>query len=481
MGDMQHAIWPDRVLVVDLDGTLIRSDMLYESLWGACRADWKAGLAVAAALPRGRAAVKRLLAGRAPLDPAALPYDAAVLERVRSWRAAGGRCVLVTATDQELADRIAAHLGLFDEVHGSDGTTNLKGPEKAAFLTRRFGAGGYAYIGDSPADLAVWRDAAHAITVNAPGTLRRQVEALGHETEHLGTEARPLRPYLRALRPHQWLKNVLVFLPMVAGHQLQAGVLLQSLLAFLAFSLVASSVYVLNDLLDLAADRAHPRKRNRPLASGALSIAHGTAMAPALLGLGFLIAAALGPAFLGVMAVYYLLTTVYSFDLKRRPIVDICALACLYTLRIVAGAAATGIVLSVWLLAFAIFFFFALAAVKRQAELVDIAARGALGASGRGYQVGDLAVVSQMSVASGYVSVLVMALYVNSPAVSELYSFPAALWGICLILLYWISRMIITTHRGNMHDDPVVYAAKDRVSQVCGLLIFALALIATMG
>jgi 4-hydroxybenzoate polyprenyltransferase len=295
------------------------------------------------------------------------------------------------------------------------------------------------------------------------------------EVQHLTIGSRSLLPYLTALRPHQWVKNVLVFVPMLAAHQLTFPAFLQSFFAFIAFSLVASSVYVVNDLLDLAADRAHPRKRLRPFASGAISTAQGSWMAVILLLVGTLVALFLGPAFALVLLAYYLITTAYSLYLKRKVLIDIALLAGLYTMRLVAGAAATSIELSMWLLAFSIFLFFSLAAVKRQAELIDLAERGHLSAEGRGYQVGDLPVIAMMAISSGYVAVLVMALYLNSPAVMELYSFPQALWGICFILLYWISRMVMMTHRGYMHDDPVVFAARDRVSQICILLIIGFA------
>lgn len=457
---------PCPVLIVDLDGTLLRSDLLFETFWSALAADWRGPVRAALTLRAGRAALKRHLAAASAVDIATLPYDADVLAYVRDWRAAGGRTALVTASDEGLATRIADHLGVFDEVHGSDGTRNLKGAVKADFLTARFGDGGFAYMGDAPADLPVWERATKAITVNAPAGLRRRVAALGREVEHLGSARAAVGPYLKALRPHQWLKNILVFLPMIAGHRYDLATLGLSLMAFVAFSLVASAVYVLNDLLDLSADRAHPRKSRRPFASGKVPIAHGSWMAAGLLAGGVLVSASLGWAFLGVMTVYFVATTAYSLHLKRRTIIDIVTLACLYTIRIVAGGVATGIALSVWLLAFSVFFFFALAAVKRQAELVDGVRRGQLAASGRGYHADDLPLISQFAVSAGYVSVLVMALYVNSPAVGELYSYPPALWGICLVLLYWITRMVMVTHRGGMHDDPVVYAAKDRKSVV---------------
>lgn len=277
---------------------------------------------------------------------------------------------------------------------------------------------------------------------------------------------------MKALRPHQWLKNVLIFLPAIAAHDLSMETWLSALLAFASFCLVASSVYVLNDLLDLAADRAHPRKRNRPFASGTISLAHGTLMAPTLLFAGFLFALAVGRLeFLGIMAAYYVLTTAYSLSLKRRLVVDICTLAGLYTIRILSGGVATGLPLSVWLLTFSIFFFLSLAAIKRQAELVDGIDSGRTQLSGRAYRADDLPVISMMAIAAGYVAVLVMALYINTPAIQSLYSRPEILWGVCPVLLYWISRMVMIAHRSRMDDDPIVFAVRDRVSRVCGLLI----------
>ena len=463
------------VLVVDLDGTLLKSDLLYESFWSAFGRNWRSPFLSVAALGRGKAALKTYLRSEADVDATTLPYDAAVIEYVRAHRAQGGRTALVTASNQVFANIIAEHLQIFDEVHGSDAALNLKGPNKADFLVERFGDVGFCYMGDEAADLPVWQVSDKVVTVNAAPSVRQQAEHLGKPFEHLATTAKSLRPYIKALRPHQWLKNFLIFLPMLAGHQLDAATVISSTLAFIAFSLVASSVYVLNDLLDLNADRAHPRKRLRPFASGAVPIAHGSVLALGLLAVGTLIAALLGWTFLLTLAAYYILTTAYSLSLKRRVIVDICVLAGLYTTRILAGGVATGIELSVWLFAFSIFFFFSLAAVKRQAELVDMAERGTLTAKGRGYHVEDLPIISMVGLAAGYISVLVMALYVNSPSVRELYALPDALWGICCVLLYWLTRMVLLTHRGSMHDDPVVFAAKDWVSQVCFVVMLAFA------
>lgn len=289
----------------------------------------------------------------------------------------------------------------------------------------------------------------------------------------------PFSPYLRVFRPHQWLKNALVFLPLLAAHQFDQQTVFKTFLALIAFSLVASSVYVLNDLVDIEADRAHPRKYNRPFASGDVPTSHGPLLLLVPLGAGAGVAALLEPWFALVLAGYYATTLAYSFFLKRRLVIDICVLAGLYTFRIIAGGAASGIPLSVWLLAFSVFFFLSLAAVKRQAELVDGVASGTIQAQGRGYTTDDLPIVANMAISAGYVSVLVMALYLNSPVVSELYASPILLWGICLVLLYWISRVVMLTHRGRMHDDPVVFAVKDPVSLICFAAVLVIAIAGT--
>ena len=465
------------VLVIDLDGSLLRSDMLFESFWSALGRDWRSPFASVVALIGGRAVLKRHLAMASAVEVSTLPYDPEVVAFIKAWRDAGGRTALVTASDSNFAEAIASHLGLFDEAHGSDGQLNLKGDRKGQFLEERFGLKGFAYIGDGKADLAIWKRAEKAITVKAPKALRRQIEKICENVEHLGTDSKSAISYVRALRPHQWLKNTLVFLPMLAAHQLDSATFLAALLAFVSFGLVASSVYVLNDLLDLSADRAHPRKRNRPFASGSIPIADGTWMAGGLLMLGALLAFSVSASFLLIMAGYYLLTMAYSLNLKRRMVVDICVLAGLYTIRIITGGVATDVPLSVWLLAFSVFFFLSLASVKRQAELIDMAARGNLKADGRGYHVDDLPIISMIAIGAGYVAVLVMMLYATSPAVIALYPHPEALLGVCAVLLYWITRTVMIAHRGSMHDDPVVFAAKDHISQICLLIILGFVLV----
>lgn len=464
-----------KVLVVDLDGTLIRTDLLHESFWAALGRDILGAVSALSGLFSGRAQLKARLAACAELEPAFLPYNQDILAYLRAWREAGGRTVLCTASAQSYAEAVAGHLQLFDEVHGSDGKRNLKGQAKADFLAERFGAKGFDYIGDSKSDLPVWSKARRAITYGLPARYRREIDGRAAEAEHLPGPRGSLMAYIKALRPHQWSKNVLVFLPPIADHDFSGEAWTAACLAFLAFCLVASSVYVINDLLDLAADRAHPRKRDRPFASGALPLAHGAVLAPCLFFAGVVLAAAVNwwqlPA---VILFYFALSTSYSLWLKRRLVIDICALAGLYTIRIVAGGLATDIPLSVWFLAFSIFFFLALAAVKRQAELVDGAASGRQQMTGRAYQIDDLPIVSTMALASGYVSVAVLALYIDSESVRRLYNEPLLLWGVCPVMLYWLSRMVMMAHRGRVDDDPIVFAVKDPVSRLCALLVFGI-------
>jgi 4-hydroxybenzoate polyprenyltransferase/phosphoserine phosphatase len=457
----------DKPLVVDLDGTLIRSDLLHETFWSAFAHDLLIPARAVGALGSGRAALKQMLVDKSKVDLSTLPFDTEVIAYINAWRQQGGRVVLVTASDHRLAEGVAAHLGIFDEAHGTTGDTNLKGRAKAQFLVDRYGENGFHYIGDAKADLPVWETADKAITVNAKSSLRHQAEGLGKPVQHLQTLEETWKPYVQALRPHQWLKNMLVFLPMLADHRLDAETFTLSLLAFVAFSLVASSVYLFNDLLDLRADRAHPRKSKRPIAAGLLPIAQASVMAVGAAMIGAGLSVFIGWQFFLIMSGYYALTVAYSLFLKRRPVIDICVLAGLYTMRIIAGSVATNIDLTVWLLAFSLFLFFSLAAIKRQAELVDMNKRGELSAAGRGYHADDLPIVSSIAVSAGFLSVLVLALYINSPGVVELYSQPVLLWGVCCVLLYWITRMVMVAHRGSMNDDPIIFAVKDRVSQAC--------------
>lgn len=468
-------------LVVDLDGTLVTGDTLFEGVAAMLAKPWTM-LAAPVWLLRGRPAFKREVARRAPLDAATLAYDEQVLALIRAERERR-RIVLCTAADHAVGDGVAAHLGLFDEVLATRDGMNLSGAAKARALVERFGEGGFDYVGDSAADLPVFARARRAIVVAPAAAVRRRVAALPNVErviERPETGGSRLAALARAMRPHQWLKNLLVFVPLLATFDRSdlSGVK-PATLAFAAFCLVASAVYLLNDLVDLAADRRHPRKRKRPLASGALPIAYALAAAPALLLLGVLVATRVSALFVAVLALYAAVTSLYTFWLKRVPILDTLLLAGLYTLRILAGAAAIVVVPSTWLLAFSMFFFMSLALAKRHSELVEFEGSDAFGAiPGREYRAADLSTLISQGSASGYAAVLVLALYIDSPEVHARYRHPGIIWLICPVLLYWINKLWLNSQRREIRDDPVIWAVKNRVSRglaVIGVVLLLLA------
>lgn len=462
-------------LVVDLDGTLCRTDTLHEAILRQTASNPLTLARIPGWMREGRAGVKARLADIAVLDPDELPLNEAVVECVRAAREAGRKTALVSAADHRQVTAVAEATGLFDEAYGSAEGRNLKGAEKAAFLTEHFGPGMFDYIGDSKADLPVWQAARRAITVQASPGLRQAARGVNADVAHIDPPEGRGRAMLKALRPHQWSKNLLLFLPMLAAHE--PSRLMPVLLGFVAFCLTASAVYVINDLMDLPADRVHPRKRARPFASGALSAVDGAVLAGGLLLAALVLGLLTGnPRFLVVLAVYLAVTFAYSLWLKRELIVDVLTLAGLYTIRIIAGGAAAGVYLSPWMLGLSVFLFLALAAVKRQAELMDQMASGRA-SSGRAYEVEDLPILRGMALAAAHSAILVLALYINSSDVQLLYERPRLLWLICPLLLYWMLRMIMATHRGQMTDDPIVFAARDRVSLliVVGCVVVTLA------
>jgi 4-hydroxybenzoate polyprenyltransferase len=458
-------------LCVDLDGTLVRTDLLLESLVLLIKRNPLYLFLVPFWLLRGKAALKAEIAARVTLNPAALPYDREFVGWLQSQRAAGRSLWLCTAANQRLADGVASHLGLFEGVLASDESVNLAGTAKAAQLVDRFGERGFDYCGNERRDLAIWRRARGAVVVNGGSKLEQEAAGLSQVVRTFPARTRPLRAIIKALRPHQWAKNVLIVVPLLAAHRVsEPGSILAGLLAFAAFCACASSVYLINDLLDLEADRAHPRKSKRPFAAGDLSLLAGLVLAPCLLAVAVGIAAFLPAKFWLVLGTYYVLTCAYSFVLKGKVLVDALALAGLYTLRIIAGSAAVAVPLSFWLLLFSVFLFLSLAFVKRFAELESLRRQQRLRAVGRGYHVEDLPLLQSLGTAAGYLSVLVLALYINSPDIEALYSRPKLIWTLCVLMLYWVSRVWMTAQRGLMHDDPVVFALKDRQSIAIGVL-----------
>ena len=461
-------------LVVDLDGSLVNSDTLIENCLGLLRADPLGLLRCLPSLMRGKAAFKAAVAGAAALDPALLPYNKAVVDLIRHARQRGAKVFLATAADQRIARAVCDHLGLFDGFFASADGRNLSGAAKAAALVGAFGAGGFDYVGNDHADLAVWDRAAGVYAVAPGASLRRKLEHRHPGAEVVSARTDTPARYGKALRVHQWIKNILLFVPALAGHAFHVGTWLNLALGFVAFSLCASSAYLLNDLLDLPSDRQDRGKRHRPFAAGLIPLQHGLVLAPLLLLSGLGLGAALTPAFLAALIGYYGLTLAYSFALKRLSMLDVVALSGLYGIRMVAGAAASGVPLSHWLAAFAMFLFLFLALIKRATELRWQKDAGRTNISGRGYSADDRGIIEAMAAGSGFVSVMVFALYVSSVEVVQLYGHPERLWAGCLVMIYWVGHLLLLTHRGRMHDDPVIFAVTDRTSLACG---FVLALI----
>lgn len=464
-------------LVVDLDGTLIRSDLLIESGLLFVRQQPTRVWAPLLWLASGKAHLKAMLARDCPLDVAGLPYDSRVIALIEEERAKGRQIILATASHRIYAEQVAAHLKLFDRVLATEGEVNLSARRKRDRLVEEFGDKGFDYVGNSGDDLPVWAAAHRAYVANPENGVEAKAKALGNVERVFPSVTKPLKSWIKALRFHQWMKNLLIFVPLLASHKASHGdLLLDGVLAFLFFGLCASSVYVLNDLLDLPDDRHHSTKRNRPFASGALPVQAGLMVFPVLLVAAFAGSFWLLPRqFTVALALYYVMTLAYSLVLKRKMVVDVITLAMLYTIRIIAGTFAFAVSVTFWMLAFSMFIFLSLALVKRYAELHEARSRGKLEqARGRGYYPEDLPMIASLGAASGYMAVMVLALYIQDQNTVMLYRHPKAIWLACPLLLYWISRTWLMTHRGEMHDDPVVFAIKDRISLVVGALFGAI-------
>lgn len=467
-------------LVVDLDGTLIRTDLLHESMIKLIAQRPGTLLSMFGWLPRGKAFFKQQSALLVQPDASTLPYAPAVVEWIRNERARGRQIVLCTASDQRLADSVARATGLFDQVLASNGVINLSAENKAKVLVDRFGQHGFDYAGNSRADLPVWAVCRRAIVVGPNAPLRRAVAKIADVERDFAPPLAGVKAWIAELRIHHWSKNLLVFLPLLGAHQLgNLPALLAVGLAFLAFCLCASSVYVVNDLLDLESDRRHARKRHRPFAAGTLSIPQGVCVGALLIVAAFAVAwFFVNPGFTGWLAIYFVTTVSYSLWLKRKMLVDSLVLAGLYTLRLLAGTAAAGIDNSFWLLTFSMFLFMSLALVKRYSELKEIFRQGGARTPGRDYLVGDLPLVEMLGITSGFCSVMVMALYINGDTIARLYPHQQMVWLTVPVLLYWVSRIWLKAHRGELEDDPLVFALSDRLSLITILLFFTALLIA---
>jgi 4-hydroxybenzoate polyprenyltransferase/phosphoserine phosphatase len=467
-------------LAVDVDGTLLRTDLLHESVFALLKLNPFYLFMLPLWLLKGKAHLKQMIANRVELPAELLPYREEFVEYLREEHAAGRSLMLATASNVRYAQAIAEHLGLFSSVLGSTADENLSGSRKLKYIQKRLGTEDFAYAGNSSVDLPIWEAAGAAILVNTPAPVQARAEKVSNVVRVFPGNENYFKAFLKAMRPHQWLKNMLIFVPLVLSqHMDDLPYAKLAFLGFWAFCFCASSVYLLNDLLDIAADRQHPTKRFRPFAAGDLPIVLGVIGMFFLLLLSFGIALLLPPFFLGVLIIYYVATMAYSLWLKSAMLIDALMLAILYTLRLIAGAAAITVPLSFWLLAFSMFIFLSLAFIKRYSELLLLTQEGRQQLLGRAYQTVDMETLSQFGTASGYLAVLVMAFYINSDNVFEGYLRPEALWLLCPMMLYWISRMWVLTRRGEMHDDPVVFTIKDTRTYWLGAMAAIALIVAT--
>ncbi len=441
-------------LCVDLDGTLVATDTLFESVLLLLKQNPLALFSCLRWGLQGRAVLKREVARRVALHVETLPYTVALRRYIEDEDRAGRPLYLATAAAPTIAEAVAKHVGLFSGVIASD-TRNLKGEGKALALIERFGEKGFLYAGNSMVDVPVWQAAAGAIVVNAPERVAAAAAAVAPIVTIFPPPSFSLAELARLMRWHQWVKNLLVFVPVLAAHLLTVSAFARTGVAFVAFCAVASAVYILNDMLDLSADRQHPRKRERPLARGTVSLPLAGLISMGLLAGGLLLSFFSSGGLLGWLLAYGTVTTLYSWYLKRIIIVDVIILANLYTVRIFAGAAAVGVQVSVWLFAFALFLFMSLALLKRYADTTHV---------GRGYRSSHKSVIGVMGPVAGVLALLVLGLYIQSAEVRLLYTQPVLLWGVVLLVGFWLGRVWRLAYQGQMHDDPVIFAVRDIIS-----------------
>ena len=469
-------------LFVDLDKSLLRGDLLWEGLVGLLRSAPLRLFALPFWLLSGRAIFKQRLSEAVPLSPAGLPFRSSVIEYIHSARAQGRSVVLASASPQVWVQAVADHLGCFDRVLASDGQRNLKGSEKLAAIRACAGEQAFEYVGDSSADIPIWNASAVATLVGSGSAHEKKL--VGRPTVQLLSEAEIYSSsggLLRELRPSQWVKNALVFAPLILAHEWADGARLMAVcVAFVAFCCVASMGYVINDLMDLESDRSHAEKRLRPLASGEVSIPMGLSLLVLLTaGLIFLSTSLLTLATTGMLLAYLGLTFTYSFYFKKQLLLDTLVLAGLYTHRLLTGGIAADVAVSPWLLVFSAFLFLSLALVKRYSELLASPDSEDQEVKGRAYRKSHMAGVQILGQACGLMAILVLCLYVSGPEVARLYPAPEFLWGMVPVLLYWITRVWMLAWRGDLPGDPVLFAVHDRPSYLCGALLLVPLALAT--
>jgi 4-hydroxybenzoate polyprenyltransferase len=462
-------------LCVDLDGSLVKSDTLLDGMCLFARHHPLQLLRVPLWLMQGRARLKHEVAQRAHLDPTRLPYNGELLRYLHAEKRAGRQLLLTSGADESVAQGVALHLGIFDGVIASDTRTNLTSGKKLARLREQLGE--FDYIGNSRADLQLLSQARVAMVANPTAGLSSAIHARKIPIARSFIDRRPaVRMSIKAMRVHQWAKNVLLFAPLLMSHQLTPSAVITIVAAFFCFSFMASVTYLVNDMLDIDNDRRHATKRLRPFASGDLSVALGVALVAGLTVASVALLPMLTRSFCLWLAVYVVSTMTYSFYLKQIAIFDVILLSSLYTLRLLAGGAATGTEISPWLGGFSTFLFLSLAMVKRFSELENLRERGATRTHGRGYLVSDLEQIRSFGTSAATAAVVVFMLYIARPDVTALYRHAARLWFIVPLLIFWIYRVWLIASRGELDDDPVVFAMRDRVSLAVGALVVIVAL-----
>ncbi|MGC1462070.1 MAG: UbiA family prenyltransferase [Terracidiphilus sp.] len=468
-----------RPLCVDLDGTLVKSDTLIDSLLLLVRTHPAAVLKLPSHLLCGKAAFKAFVTESVSLDVVHLPFNLKLLEFLQGQHAQGRDLYLATGANLTLALRVANYLGIFRDVLGSNGVTNLTGERKLDSIRTRLGQANFDYIGNATPDLPLLAHAKEPMLANPSLSLRIRLRSRGiRPAREFDERTNPVKSLLRAMRPHQWAKNLLIFLPLLLSHSVTIDSLRIALLAFCSFSLAASANYIVNDLLDIESDRRHPQKRLRPFASGDLSPFAGAGLAATLLLLAFVDARLLPIGFSGWLLLYLGMTLAYSTYLKRIPLVDVLILSGLYTLRLLAGSAATGTQISHWLGSFSVFLFFSLAIAKRFAELENLSASSSAPKNGRGYLLTDINQLRSFGTSSAFAAVVIFAIYISGSDVTKLYRKPVLLWLIMPLMILWLCRVWLLASRGELHEDPVVFALTDRMSLFIGAAVAAVALLA---
>lgn len=466
-------------IYVDLDHTLINTDMLHESVLLLIKLNIKFLFFIPFWLLKGRAYMKDQIASRVEPRYDLLPYNTRLINYLEMQKANGRKLVLATASNRKFAEGINKHLILFDDIVASDSTRNIKSAEKLKSILAREQNKSFDYVGDSIADHPIFDKAQNIVLVNPSRATARYARKLNKDTTIVETDRVDIKTFIRSARLYQWIKNILIFVPLFTSHNwLNEEMLLLCALGFISFGLCASSIYLINDLFDLEADREHPKKRHRPLAAGTMSITQGAVFSLLLLAASLSMGFYLGQDFFIVLVSYIAITTTYTLSLKRIVVIDAITLAALFTIRVVAGAQLIDVSLSFWLIAFSIFIFFSLSLVKRCSELITLKKDDESASKGRDYNVSDLFLLQIMGICSGFLSVLVVALYINDPTISTQYTNHRVLWLICPLLLYWISRMWLKTARGEMHSDPIIFAIKDRASLLTVLLILTSSIMA---